>query len=1049
MTTTTNNIQKNLKIHNAIIRAGYCPIPGLDTVISKEQQPWARVSGEFKERWDKHIADGKTGKMKNPDKPNDPGGEFWDMDGARIVGNMNPSSDAIHEIYGGEGKGVNILLDGKLALLDFDDKELPDLWKDFEEEFPFLQDCYKDVNPMKPWSVHYLIPDDEEFIGHTGTGQITSKGLAPCHLLHPKVDGASVKVDFKKVAKNGRWSKHIDERTATTYGGQKSPTISTYSQREMKYKLPRFSKLLKIKDRKSYEKFKLYMKRVYQTREQPNQEEHTEIETAPTKSEQIKIKTKTTKRIKSPEDFKKLPVWKFIEEEYPTDEGFIHTISCQKDGRFFIDLGKSEASRTCPFNGNIHRKNNQWLLYLPLQQKLIQYCFGCSGENTEVDWKESSNYEQAFWEACGTGVKDSLDDAEECMEKGKHAVGSLLNEHLCYIDKKGKSEYVIYNYGYQYSVKERPGIVQYFEKDKFKPKLRYKVKNADGSETHKVFTDTGTGGVGGKINPGECWLQYPKQFRRCYQGFRPNENYDDRGRMFNTFQGFAITLGVCEAYMEHRGIKPHDIEGLMKPVLDHILTIWCNNKQNRFDYVLNWFSQCLQTPCRKTRVALCLKSDFEGAGKSVIVGMMKKIIGDYHAVSLNEFPEGFNDIMADKCFINLDEATWGKDKSAAKVKVFITEHQQQIKKKFKDEYTQECYHNTIISTNEGFMCPKDIGSRRYYILDLSNKFAGILTKEKKEHFKPIWEIAEQPELFAYYLYTRDISEYEAADFEETEIGIAVAEQGMSNTKAWYYRCLVNDEFYAEEQKQYVEGQGMVKTDDIIYRCGDLMPKVYLEKSYCNYTGSEWGSSKRWTQMWRDLYKMIPRKKIDAGQRLQFQRRHCVIFPDLETTRSFFLDGWGGEPGAGMGLSFEKDLGYDEEDGGEEVGEQFDISPNKPSNEKVDLDDDDTPQVKPSKVKKIIKKKIIKKYGVRVIKWSSQNWQHEEDTIEIEKWKELETKKWRCAITVDKKVMDVDEFVSWYSESAKQSITHTIGKFGLEKFCEKTDDLDEGITLEFD
>ena len=87
--------------------------------------------------------------------------------------------------------------------------------------------------------------------------------------------------------------------------------------------------------------------------------------------------------------------------------------------------------------------------------------------------------------------------------------------------------------------------------------------------------------------------------------------------------------------------------------------------------------------------------------------------------------------------------------------------------------------------------------------------------------------------------------------------------------------------------------------------------------------------------------------------------------------------------------------------------------------------------------------------MRVIKWSSQNWQHEEDTIEIEKWKELETKKWRCAITVDKKVMDVDEFVSWYSESAKQSITHTIGKFGLEKFCEKTDDLDEGITLEFD
>ena len=1035
MTTHTQQISANLKVHNELLRSGYCPVPAenTDKPQGKAQQKWVRVSADFHEEW---YAKGYD---KNNERLN--GGEAYNMEYARRIGALKLTNKddekTLSDIYAGD-KGVNILLDGKLALLDFDDKENPKLYESFEEEFPFLKQCYKDRNPAKPWSYHYLIPDDEAFVGITGTGQITGK-YGDFHLLHPKVDDASVQVDFKKIAKDGRWSEDDnDEKQATNYGGKRTPTISTYSQRETLQKLPKWFKMKKLKKEPSYTLFIKYMKTVYRRRSETGgkkQKTESEVPTAITKKEQINIK-RTTK-IHSVEDFKKLPVWKFIQEEWDTEEGYKHIISKQPDGKFMIDLGKAECARTCPFTGCIHKSNNFWLLYLPLKQKLVQYCFGCSGQNSEIDWKETSDYEKAFWNgAGGSHIRDDYDAAEEDFQNGLNAIAELLNDHLCYIDKKGQSEYVLYNYGYMYSVKTAKGLKDYYLCWRFRPKMNYwESSGKSGEKTSKRYQYPGDSW----INPVDCWLHYPKQHRRCYMGFKPAENFDDRGRMFNTFQGFAITKSIAEAYMKHKNIKPADVEKLMKPVLDHIMKIWCSNKQKRFDYVISWFAQVLQKPCEKTKVALCLKSDFEGAGKSVIVGMMKNIIGEYHSVSLNEFPEGFNDIMADKCFINLDEALWGKDKSAAKVKVFITEHQQQIKKKFKDEYTQDAYHNVLISTNEDFMCPKDIGSRRYYILDLSNKFAGIMNEEKRKHFKPIWEIANQPELFAYYLYTYPLEDFDPKDFEETEIGLAVAEIGMSNVKAWYYRCLQNDEFYAVKENTWTpEGN---QESETIYRCGDVFPKKFLEESYCDYTKTEYGGSKRFTQFWRELYKLVPKHKVEAGQRSAFNRRYCVKFPELKESRKFFTNGWSDNPGTG--------LPFDEID----TTMEYDITPNEDTNVKVDMD-----KIEPTKKKKIMEKKPCSEWRQvrRQYEYTDYNDVDEEilemDADMIEYKLEGENKyKYQCKIRKGDdevfKTRDFKKFADWLVKET--DITPTLMYEDVCSHYEYSDPKQQTATVSFD
>ena len=53
MTTHTQQISANLKVHNELLRSGYCPVPAenTDKPQGKAQQKWVRVSADFHEEW--------------------------------------------------------------------------------------------------------------------------------------------------------------------------------------------------------------------------------------------------------------------------------------------------------------------------------------------------------------------------------------------------------------------------------------------------------------------------------------------------------------------------------------------------------------------------------------------------------------------------------------------------------------------------------------------------------------------------------------------------------------------------------------------------------------------------------------------------------------------------------------------------------------------------------------------------------------------------------------------------------------------------------------
>ena len=144
-----NHKDRNIRIHQDLLATGYLPI--VSSTKSKSQL------GRYKLKYDNEIKHFQT--KYTTDVASD-------------------ESDYKNKEYEGReaaDRCVGLLLDGKLALVDFDDVENPELWRAFEEKFAFLKTAHKDKNPNKEWSFHYLIPDEVGLCNNMDVGTITGQ----------------------------------------------------------------------------------------------------------------------------------------------------------------------------------------------------------------------------------------------------------------------------------------------------------------------------------------------------------------------------------------------------------------------------------------------------------------------------------------------------------------------------------------------------------------------------------------------------------------------------------------------------------------------------------------------------------------------------------------------------------------------------------------------------------------------------------------------------------------------------------------------------------
>jgi len=388
------------------------------------------------------------------------------------------------------------------------------------------------------------------------------------------------------------------------------------------------------------------------------------------------------------------------------------------------------------------------------------------GKGSLQRWAEQDNptnpYYKMFYKDCS--IKWNGDEVEEITGKlNVKGLVDMLNENLMYIKETG--EYIITD------VKAN-GEDTWYLKNSAKVKehfAKYQFKNH--------YNNT-------KVELYKIWSNHIERKEVRAIGFNPSENVDTND-IFNLWKGFKIDKQKADNFNEADA----------KPVLKHILDIWCKGNKTSYNYVMDYLSHILQKPHKKCGVVLCLKSK-QGAGKGVILEKMAEIIGDNHYVqnsNANFLFGDFNGMLEAKILIDLDECFWGGDKKLESVvKNKITEKKQPINKKNKELYIIDDFANYIITTNNDWFAGVSEEDRRHYCLELDNALSGRMTEEKHKKIKPVLDAPAGA--FAKVLFNRDIEHFNPRVFTKSPLLQDQVERNWNSVKVWFHECLKDGGF---------------------------------------------------------------------------------------------------------------------------------------------------------------------------------------------------------------------------------------------------------------
>ena len=531
-----------------------------------------------------------------------------------------------------------------------------------------------------------------------------------------------------------------------------------------------------------------------------------------------------------------------------------------------------------------------------------------------IYWAEledpSNPFDKAFHKDCAwIEVEEKGKTIKKCVDKNNHneigrpninALVEEMNKELIFIKETG--EFVILD-------KNSDGEDIWFLKKETNAKTHYKCF------TFKNRTDIPVGDK--NVNPYMIWISNLNRRSVTKIGFNPKDINDPD--IFNIWKGFRITKEIANNYEEDQAA----------PILEHIKKRWCQNKQETYDYVLNYFAHIIQKPYKKSGVVLTLKSD-EGGGKGIIFEKLGEIIGSNHYVQINNIDQltgNFNGIGEGKVLCNLDEAFWGGDKKKEGiVKNIITENKINVNKKNKEAYTIDDYCNYCITSNNEWMIGVSEGSRRYYALELDNELSGRSSQEKMEIIQPILDAPA--EAFAKILYNRDISNYNPRIFDKTELLQEQIEQGWQPIKKWWFNVLTEggftgkklrkgfsefnklpkviknegrdnesierlglkkETYYKNEEGKYIDSSGNIcssynkRVKDKFY----CLEKDFLYENYLENTQAQHKSSAN--HFYKDLGKfcldnLLVEKKLNSEDG---RRSRYIILPPLEKAQEKF------------------------------------------------------------------------------------------------------------------------------------------------------------------
>jgi hypothetical protein len=208
----------------------------------------------------------------------------------------------------------------------------------------------------------------------------------------------------------------------------------------------------------------------------------------------------------------------------------------------------------------------------------------------------------------------------------------------------------------------------------------------------------------------DIWMAHPDR-RECIRGmgFFPDEGLWHDGYV-NLWQGW--------------GVKPE--EGDWSLFDNHIKEVLCEDNEELHNFVLDWIADIIQDPMTPKGTAIVMHGE-EGIGKGTFCEMVGRIVGKAHykhVTNPRHLTGNFNKLLMDALLVFADEVIYGGDRQTRGIiKSMVTEKEMVCEPKGIDPFMCESRMRLAVASNEEWFIPAGPESRRWLVLEVSNKYA--------------------------------------------------------------------------------------------------------------------------------------------------------------------------------------------------------------------------------------------------------------------------------------------------------------------------------------
>ena len=426
--------------------------------------------------------------------------------------------------------------------------------------------------------------------------------------------------------------------------------------------------------------------------------------------------------------------------------------------------------------------------------------------------------------------------------------------------------------------------------------VRYdRMKIADVQANYKqeaFFVDDGEKGE--MIVPITIWLNSRYVLKYDGMTFNPRPYDDVRSappNLLNTFVGIAYPPKRRYTAEEMSDLEENEL----KPFWDHVEKVWCRENETLFNYIKHWIWSKVTRPWYHVESAIILQSD-EGAGKGIIVEKVAEIIGIRYMSkpqSLEHITGNtFNRQYFENCLLMfLDEAFYAGSKSTKnQVKTIITDKYICVNEKFMPQFQVENFLSMILASNEDHVVNRDVKSRRYLNLSLSNQFAGIHAdgSKNRKYFDAIWGI--DPQLLSDYLHSMEVEEWRGTDIPTTLEGEQQAILSFDNRQAFVHNLMIEPLSIQTARLEYQKYHPDIRHTFELPADSDPLEGAYVRKEIYNLykNQSRGGYTHTWPQFFEYIEKFVPCARFDTPRkRIHGKYYRMVYFPKLELVRESY------------------------------------------------------------------------------------------------------------------------------------------------------------------